>query len=49
MLVCFAFATIIAAPQKELAFQASSPKTSRPSFWAAFFYLFFKTRDRAKP
>lgn len=33
----FAFARIFAATQKERAFQASSPKTSKPSFGAAFF------------
>ncbi|WP_161633919.1 hypothetical protein [Sphingobium sp. C100] len=40
----FAFATIDAAPQKERAFQASSPKTSKLPFRVAFFLLFFGRR-----
>ena len=35
----FAIAKYLYATHTVRAFQASSPKTSRPSFWAAFFLV----------
>ncbi|WP_162854604.1 hypothetical protein [Sphingobium estronivorans] len=47
--VFFAFAKKAAAPQKDQAFQASSPKTLKPSLGAAFFWNFFPAVFRFLP